>query len=163
MQACVCEKDAFCCETQWDATCVGEVGSFGCGMCPATGTDPTPMPPAAGTTIDEATPANIRAAFIAALTAAQPAAGTPAAELLAKLQAEGDAQTHRDRVDAYLAACETRPARDLVDDVLRHTHRVRQLLRSTTSLIEHPEQMPTMTASVAASAHLDPATCMLAE
>jgi hypothetical protein len=121
------------------------------------------MPPTAATTISEATPENIRAAFIAAIEATNPAAGTPAADLLAKLQATDDATTHRDRVDAYLAACETRPARELVDDVLRHTHLVRQILRTTTSLIEHPEQMPTITASVAASAHLDPATCTLVE
>ncbi len=162
VQACVCAKDAFCCESQWDQVCVGEVASFGCGMCPAP-VMPEPMPPTAATTITEATPANIRAAFIAAIEQSQPASGSPAAELLAKLQSEDDAASHRERVDAYLAACETRPARDLLDDVVRHTHLVRQILRTATSLIEHPEQMPTMTASVATSAHLDPATCTLVE
>jgi hypothetical protein len=162
VQECVCAKDAFCCESQWDQTCVGEVDSFMCGTCPAP-VVPDPMPPTAGTTIAEATPASIRAAFIAAIEQSQPAAGSAAAELLAKLQAQGDSASHRERVDAYLAACETRPARDLLDDVVRHTHLVRQLLRTTTSLIEHPEQMPTITASVPASAHLDPATCTLVE
>jgi hypothetical protein len=32
-QACVCEQDAFCCETEWDEICVNEVTSLGCGVC----------------------------------------------------------------------------------------------------------------------------------
>ena len=31
--ACVCAQDPFCCQTQWDATCVAEVAQFGCGSC----------------------------------------------------------------------------------------------------------------------------------
>jgi hypothetical protein len=30
IETCVCAQDAFCCDMQWDATCVGEVGSFLC-------------------------------------------------------------------------------------------------------------------------------------
>jgi transglutaminase-like putative cysteine protease len=33
IEACVCALDSFCCTTQWDATCAGEVESFGCGSC----------------------------------------------------------------------------------------------------------------------------------
>jgi hypothetical protein len=33
VQACVCAADPYCCNTQWDATCVGEVESEGCGSC----------------------------------------------------------------------------------------------------------------------------------
>jgi hypothetical protein len=29
----VCQKDAYCCDTEWDSMCVGEVGSMGCGTC----------------------------------------------------------------------------------------------------------------------------------
>ncbi len=35
VESCVCEQDAFCCETAWDGVCVEEVDSFGCGMCEA--------------------------------------------------------------------------------------------------------------------------------
>jgi hypothetical protein len=28
--ACVCAQDAFCCDNEWDSTCVGEVTSFDC-------------------------------------------------------------------------------------------------------------------------------------
>lgn len=31
--ACVCKTDAYCCETAWDAICIEEVDSFGCGSC----------------------------------------------------------------------------------------------------------------------------------
>jgi hypothetical protein len=30
VQECVCGKDSFCCDTEWDDTCAGEVASFGC-------------------------------------------------------------------------------------------------------------------------------------
>ena len=33
VQNCVCSKDSFCCENQWDQICVNEVGEFGCGSC----------------------------------------------------------------------------------------------------------------------------------
>lgn len=34
---CVCETDAYCCETQWDNVCVEEVTSLNCGRCDGTG------------------------------------------------------------------------------------------------------------------------------
>jgi hypothetical protein len=33
IEACVCAQDPYCCNTAWDALCVGEVESFGCGTC----------------------------------------------------------------------------------------------------------------------------------
>jgi hypothetical protein len=33
IQACVCAADSFCCESDWDNICVGEVESEGCGQC----------------------------------------------------------------------------------------------------------------------------------
>ncbi|MCA9718359.1 MAG: hypothetical protein H6713_42520 [Myxococcales bacterium] len=33
IESCVCEQDAFCCETAWDELCVEEVDTFGCGSC----------------------------------------------------------------------------------------------------------------------------------
>ena len=33
VEACVCAQDSFCCSTEWDAQCVAEVDSFGCGDC----------------------------------------------------------------------------------------------------------------------------------
>ena len=35
IEACVCGEDPFCCEAVWDATCVGEVTTLGCGTCVA--------------------------------------------------------------------------------------------------------------------------------
>ena len=35
VQKCVCDEDAFCCETQWDEVCVEEVVTFNCGSCGA--------------------------------------------------------------------------------------------------------------------------------
>jgi hypothetical protein len=37
IQACVCMQDSYCCDTAWDALCVDEVGSFGCGTCGGAG------------------------------------------------------------------------------------------------------------------------------
>ncbi|MCB9717031.1 MAG: hypothetical protein H6712_24455 [Myxococcales bacterium] len=33
IESCVCASDAYCCDTEWDGVCVGEVGSLGCGTC----------------------------------------------------------------------------------------------------------------------------------
>ena len=33
IEQCVCAQDDYCCDTAWDATCVGEVESFGCAAC----------------------------------------------------------------------------------------------------------------------------------
>lgn len=162
IQACVCAKDAFCCDNTWDSACVSNVVGFMCGMCPSA---PPPPPPPSGTgiVIPKAEPAAIREAFIAALQKAAPPAGTPAAELLASLSDTSDAASHRERVDAFLAACEARDERPFVDDVLRFTQLTKGLMRTTTSLIEHSEQLSQTMLPVAASAHLDPATCTLVE
>ncbi len=163
VEACVCATDAFCCDSTWDMTCVGEVGSLGCGTCPAVG--PTTPPPAAagGITIALAEPAAIREAFVAALQKAAPAAGTPAAELLASLQDTADAAAHRERVASFVAACDARGDRELVDDVLKFVQLTRGLVKTKTSLIEHAEQLAETNLPVASSAHLDPASCVLVE
>lgn len=33
IEACVCAHDSYCCQTAWDALCVGEVNSLGCERC----------------------------------------------------------------------------------------------------------------------------------
>jgi hypothetical protein len=33
IESCVCAQDAYCCSTAWDALCVQQVASFGCGTC----------------------------------------------------------------------------------------------------------------------------------
>ncbi|MEX1366891.1 MAG: hypothetical protein AB1Z98_27435 [Nannocystaceae bacterium] len=43
VQDCVCLQDPYCCDTAWDATCVDQVGGFGCGDCG--GAPPPPPPP----------------------------------------------------------------------------------------------------------------------
>jgi hypothetical protein len=37
VETCVCNQDAYCCETAWDAVCVSEVESFDCGTCGGAG------------------------------------------------------------------------------------------------------------------------------
>jgi hypothetical protein len=39
VETCVCAQDSYCCDTQWDATCVTEVDQFACGSCGATSGD----------------------------------------------------------------------------------------------------------------------------
>jgi hypothetical protein len=33
VEMCVCTQDSYCCDSQWDSFCVGEVEEFGCGFC----------------------------------------------------------------------------------------------------------------------------------
>jgi len=33
VESCVCASDSYCCNTNWDSICVGEVSSRGCGTC----------------------------------------------------------------------------------------------------------------------------------
>lgn len=111
--------------------------------------------------IAEPEPAAIRAAFIAAIEAAAPAAGTPAAELLLNLLDPQDGAVHRGRAEAFVAACGARDDRPFVDDVLRTNQLAKELVRSTTSLIEHSEQLSETQLDVEPSARLDPSTCAL--
>jgi hypothetical protein len=34
LQKCVCDKDPYCCNTEWDELCVQQVAAEGCGLCP---------------------------------------------------------------------------------------------------------------------------------
>lgn len=40
VESCVCGQDAYCCDTKWDDTCVGEIDTFGCGQCGTGGGQP---------------------------------------------------------------------------------------------------------------------------
>jgi hypothetical protein len=42
VEACVCQADPFCCETQWDGQCVLEVDALACGDCDGVGGDCLP-------------------------------------------------------------------------------------------------------------------------
>ncbi|MEE9296014.1 MAG: hypothetical protein V3W34_13775 [Phycisphaerae bacterium] len=42
IQGCVCDRDPFCCNTEWDQTCVDEVEEFGCGFCDGIPNDACP-------------------------------------------------------------------------------------------------------------------------
>lgn len=106
-------------------------------------------------------PDTIRKALQTAIADSKPADGTPAATLALHLADSTDAEAHTGDVAAFLAACDARDDRAMLDDLLRYTQLTRDLVRRTTSLIEHPEQMPTTKLMVADAAHLDPKTCEL--
>jgi hypothetical protein len=114
-------------------------------------------------TATAAEPDAIRDAFVTALQKAAPAAGTPGASLLANLMDPADADAHRDRAKAFVAACDARDDRQLADDLLRFLQLTRNLVKTTTSLIEHQEQLASTSLPVASSAHLDPTTCTLVD
>lgn len=46
ISTCVCDTDAFCCETEWDAVCVSMVDTEGCGQCAEQPEPPADPPPA---------------------------------------------------------------------------------------------------------------------
>jgi len=45
VQACVCAKDAYCCNNKWDSVCVGKVNSLKCGVCEKPDAGPTDSAP----------------------------------------------------------------------------------------------------------------------
>lgn len=119
--------------------------------------------PKFGDGFDTVEPEAIRKGFVTALQAAAPEGGTAAAELLTSLAQADDTESHRARVRAFVDACEARDDRELALDVLSFTQLTKDLVNTTTSLIEHQEQLSRTTLDVAASARLDPATCTLVQ
>jgi hypothetical protein len=156
IQQCVCDFDAFCCETQWDATCVEEAGS----QCGVTCTAPRKAELSDPRVMREATIANVRAGFIANLQAANPDPGSAAGQLLASLQAADDAAAHRQRVKDFVAACNARDDAAFMSDALQVVHNQRRTAAGL-AVFEFAETMPDIDSSPMSGAHLDPATCEL--
>ncbi|MBK8237761.1 MAG: hypothetical protein IPK74_19695 [Deltaproteobacteria bacterium] len=160
---CVCNADAFCCDNSWDATCVEEATSMCMAACGAGVVDGGELELAAApdVTAADVAVADLRAAFIANLQAANPAAGTAAADLLTSLQAADDKAAHTARVDAFLKACEDRDERELMDDAFK----IRQWqhdIAFTLPIFEFEQTLPTTKLSVSPSAHFD-TSCKVAE
>jgi hypothetical protein len=156
--ACVCAQDDFCCTEQWDALCVAAVAERGCAACPGTeGAFKNPL-----VDVVPNLPERIRDGFVKTLTAAKPAAGTPAAELLANLQTQGGEQSHPQRVAEFFTACNARPEAERIADVLTVISGRRAEARST-PLIEHEASLPVDDLDVARGTTLDPTTCTLVE
>jgi hypothetical protein len=126
---------------------------------PALGGEPQPEP-ADKIRIPRADPEQIRLGFIAALQKAAPAEGTAAAQLLAHLLEAGDAERHRERVSAFLGACEARDEAAFMADAMQIVSGTRQRLRGL-SIIEHQEQMPRIDGNPGTELILDPLTCAL--
>ena len=159
IEMCVCGMDDFCCMTEWDETCVG-IATGSCSVvCGAGVVEDSDLGLAAEGDVQLAVdPAGIRAAFIARLKAASPAAGTPAADLLANLQAEGNAAAHKTKVDAFLKACEDRDERAFMDDVMKIFTWQRGIAFSM-QVFEFPQTLMATNLSVPKTAHFDAATC----
>jgi hypothetical protein len=45
VQSCVCDDDAYCCDTAWDELCVQKVDELGCGTCSSESPNPAPDSP----------------------------------------------------------------------------------------------------------------------
>lgn len=164
IEMCTCGVDAFCCENNWDATCVTEATEQCMAMCGAGVVDGDGLSLQAEPDVSAAVvAADIRAAFIANLQAANPAAGSAAAQLLANLQNADDGAAHTARVDAFLKACEDRDERALMDDAFKIQTWQRDIAFGL-PMFEFAQTMPENTKlSVGASAHWDPATCTVVE
>lgn len=156
IQECVCTLDGFCCETQWDATCVEEAGNDCNAACAAPREGQLQDP----TLLREATAETVRAGFIAKLQAENPEPGSPAGQLLASLQAADDAANHRERVKAFVAACDARDDAAFMADTLQVVHTQRKAAAGL-HVFEFAETMPDINSSPMGGAHLDPATCEL--
>lgn len=104
--------------------------------------------------------ATLRQGFIDKLTAAKPAAGSPAAQLLANLGKTGDSADHAKKLDTFAAACKARPKKDLLTDAFKVASQRRNLARKLT-VFEFPEALPVDNQNVDPALFLDPVTCAL--
>ena len=86
-----------------------------------------------------------------------PQAGSPAAELKAQLEASGGWES---RVSTFTSACEARPPRELLADVLKVTSLLRDQAREL-QIMEFAESMPDDDQSLAAGTRLHPVTCAI--
>ncbi len=154
--ACVCAQDDFCCTEQWDELCVAAVADRGCAACP--GREAMFKNPLVNVTPN--LPERIRAGFVTKLKAAAPAAGTPAAQLLANLEAPSSQASHTQRVTDFFTACNARPEAERVADVLRVISARRSQAR-TTPLVEHEASLPVDNLGAVLGTTLDPTTCAL--
>jgi hypothetical protein len=163
IEMCTCALDSFCCDNSWDATCV-EVATMQCSaMCGAGIVDDADLSLQADPEVTAAvTAADIRAAFIANLEAANPAAGTAAAQLLDNLKNVGDGSAHGARVDAFLKACEDREERALMDDAFKMQTWQRNNA-VTLPVFEFPATMAKTNLNVSSAAHWDATTCTVVE
>jgi hypothetical protein len=156
VEACVCAADPFCCSDEWDAMCV-DVATGQCeATCMRSGELQGPI-----ATVASATAESLRNGLIANLQAANPAADSPAGQLLAHLLEADDAQAHRSRVREFLQTCGARDQASLMTDVLE----VVTLQRETAGrehVMEFPATQPKTNLNPPAGTHFDPVTCELA-
>ncbi|HWB80523.1 MAG TPA: hypothetical protein VG755_36415 [Nannocystaceae bacterium] len=159
IEMCTCAVDSFCCESSWDATCVSEATESCMAMCTMGIVDDEELaftddvqPQAA---VDAAT---IRALFIANIEKSNPAAGSPAAELLANLKNTADAQAHTDRVNAFLKACEDRDEAEMMTDAFK-IHTWQRETAFNLPVMEFQQTMATTNLNVSSTIHLDATSC----
>lgn len=110
---------------------------------------------------EQMTPSAIKDGFIANLAGQAGAAGT----LLANLQASADQATHAADVDAFIAACNARPKKDMLSDAMKWASHLRTAVRRVRDpinggIIEFPETLPTDNLPDSDAA-FDPKTCLL--
>ena len=86
-----------------------------------------------------------------------PPAGSPAAELVAQFKSTGGWES---RVSTFTAACEARPPKELLADILKITSLLRDQARER-QVIEFEESMPDDNQSVAEGTRLHPVTCTI--
>jgi hypothetical protein len=106
------------------------------------------------------TPDKIRDGLVASLRARSPGATTPGGQLLASLENKTDAQAHQAKVQAFFTACQGRPQKELLADVMKVNSLLRNQAREL-PVMEFPESLPFDNLSTARGSRLDPKTCAL--
>lgn len=156
IEACVCAADDFCCTEEWDALCVRSVTDNGCAACPGR------EAAFASSRVDlaDGIAKDIRDGFIENLTAADPAEGTAARQLLDNLLDDNDAAAHETAAAEFIAACNRRDPEVLAEDVLRIVSGRRNLAREL-PMFEFEATMPVDDLFADPRARLDPVTCEL--
>ena len=106
------------------------------------------------------TPATFRSGFVSKLEAKKPAAGTPAAALLANLKDTADSSKHDSAMATFVSSCKARPKKDLLKDVFTIASARRNRVRER-PIMEFAESLPFDDLAPNKLSALDAVTCTL--
>ena len=163
VETCVCDADAYCCDSRWDQACVN-LAIETCEACEGIAVEPglraRPAPHAA-----IPSPTTVRNAMYARLDASNPAPDSAAAQLRDALAERDQVDAHIARAERFVQACRDRAVhRDeaaLVLDVLGVATRRKNDARERGGLLDTAEAVTMDDLRPDPEARLDPVTCEL--
>ncbi len=157
VEACVCGRDTYCCESVWDQACVNVATDGGCGTCVGV-QRARGLSTVSGSAHAAADMGN---AFFASLDGVE---GATASEFRQALAQSGQGQAHRERAARFVQACidraATRDPEGFVQDVLEVTAWRRREAMAATALLDRPGVVAVDDLQPPTDLRLDPITCV---